>query len=328
MKFLLVLLYVSLVFCSNPAFLPNTPLGLPTPDNLKDFIIGSLVSLKVVQSVPDGFACATNLASIKNNTKQALDLFLEGHFVDALHLVEQTINQTLTSCEAANKEGKETFENFLRIILDPEFLPTALDRIKNNQLVLLEDMAEGFENLNNGSFFAAGVAFGKMPHLVLSGPDNSRMLNFLAPENNISTPLMDFLRGYLEAVKVWVNVPDGLACLDGIAGLKDALAQVLALVKQFKIIEAIELLQQVIQKDVSTCQNSINESVELFQGFLQNIGQPGFIDLAKGRVMDNLLTLYGDFTNGVNSLGAQDFYGAGRALGDIPHIVLSGPDPQ
>jgi hypothetical protein len=61
---------------------------------------------------------------------------------------------------------------------------------------------------------------------------------------------------------------------------------------------------------------------------LQNIGQPGFIDLAKGRVMDNLLTLYGDFTNGVNSLGAQDFYGAGRALGDIPHIVLSGPDPQ
>ena len=301
-------------------------LALPTPSNIKDFLIGNLVSLQVIQSVPDGFACATNLASLKNNTKQAFSLLISGHLVDALHLVEQTINQTVGTCEAANAEGKALFENFIRIVLDPEFIPNAVQRVKDNQLTILEDLAEGLEDLNNGSFFNAGVTLGKIPHLILSGPDANLVLIGLMASNNISTPLLDFLRGFLDAVKVWDNVPHGLECFDDIATLKDNFDQVIALLKQFKILEAIELLQQTITSDFLNCQNTITESVQLFQSFLQTIHQAGFIDLAKQRILGNVVTLLEDLENGVKGIGAKDYYGAGRALGHIPHLVLSGPD--
>jgi hypothetical protein len=300
-------------------------LRFPSPDNLKDFLIGNLVSLQVVQSVPDGFPCAMNIASLKNNTKQALDLFLQGHFVDALHLVEQTINSTITTCEASGREGKALFDNFLKIVTDPAFLPTALQRLEDNQLTLLDDLAQGLEDLNNGSYFTAGVALGKIPHLLLSGPDSaSRSLNFLEL-GNVTSPVLDFLRGNLEALQVWANVPDGLACIDDLVGVKDQLAQVLALLKQLKILDAIELLNKVVGEDVSRCTNSINESIQLFQAFLTNIRQPGFIDIAKGRIFDNAVVLLQDFTDAVGALTNKDYYGAGRALGHIPHVILSGP---
>ena len=314
MKAFLVLLSLSLVLSLPP---------LPTPSNLKDFLIGNLVSLQVVQSVPDGFSCATNVASLHNNTKTALDLFMHGHFVDALHMIETTINDTITSCEKANAEGKLLFENFIRIILDPEFVPTAFARIKDNQLTILEDLAEGFEDLNNQSYFTAGIAFGKIPHLVLSGPDGLS-LNFLEIPNNISTPLMNFTRGFLEALQVWSSIPDGLNCINGIADFKDELAQILALVKQLKIIEAITLMNQMIGTEFLSCTNAIAENVQLFKEFLQNVSQPGFIDAAKGRIEDNLLTLMGDFQNGVSAMGAKDYYAAGVAFGHIPHVALSG----
>ena len=326
MKALLIFLSIALVFSSD-LFLPKvTLLQFPTPDNLKDFIIGNLVSLKVLDSVPDGFSCATNLATLKNNTLTSLKLFLEGHFVDALHLLEQTVNGTLTSCLAASAEGKATFENFLRIVLDPEFLPTAIARIRDNQLSILEDLALGFEQLNNQSFFSAGMTLGKIPHLVLSGPDNVAILNFLVGDTNSTNPMFDFVRGFLEAVKVMDGVPDALPCMNDIATLKDLFPQVLDLIKQFKIIEAIELLQQTVLQDVTTCHNSVTETTQLFQQFLQNIGQPGFFDIAKGRIFDNLLTLTEDLETGISSLAAKDFYGAGKALGHINHVILSGPD--
>jgi uncharacterized protein YejL (UPF0352 family) len=301
--------------------------GFPTPANLKDFVIGNLVSLQVVQSVPDGFACAQNLATLQNNTKEALDLFLGGHFVDALHLIEQTINGTISTCEAANREGVLLFENFLNIVSDPNFVSTALGRIRDNQLTLLDDLALGVEYLNNQSFFMAGVTLGKIPHLILSGPSTySSDLNLLQL-GNISSPLMDFLRGYLEAVKVWANVPDGLQCIDDIAGIKDSLSQVLALLKQFRILEAIQLLENGVAEDFTRCTSAITETVQLFDAFKQNIGQAGFFDLAKGRIFDNALTLLQDFQSGVAAIINKDYYGAGRALGDVPHIVLSGPDP-
>jgi hypothetical protein len=281
-----------------------------------------MVSLQVLSSVPHGFPCVTCLTSLKNNTLEAIELFHEGKIVEAVELAEQTINDTFTSCMAANSEGLALFKNFLDTIRDPNFLKTALDRILENGPTLVEDFATGLEDLNNGSYFNAGVAFGKIPHLILSGPD--AIIFLLAIFGNGTAPLYDFGKGFLEAVKVNDAAPDTLKCVDDFMALKNLFPQVLALLEQGKVLEALQLLESTVAGDFDTCKSGLTEGTALFQEFLANVKQPGFLQIALGRARDNFFTLLGDLTTGVQSLKSEDFYDAGKSFGHIPHVILSG----
>lgn len=320
-----ILLLISLSFlCASPAFLPAQPaVSLPDPQHVLDFLVGNMVSLQVLSSVPHGFPCVTSLTTLKNNTLQAIALFKEGHIVEAVELAEQTINGTFTNCMAANSEGLALFKNFLDIVRDPNFLKTALDRALENAPVLIEDFATGLEKLNNGSYFDAGVYFGKIPHLILSGPD-ARLLFLAMFGDNGTIPLYDFGKGFLEALKVNEAAPDNFKCVDDIMALKTLFPQVLELLKQLKVLEALQLLESTVVGDFDTCKSGLAQTATLFQEFLANIKQPGFLQIALGRAKDNFFTLLGDLTHGVESMKAQDFYNAGKSFGHIPHVILSG----
>ena len=283
-----------------------------------------MVSLEVVGSVPHGFPCVTNLGQLKNNTETVLALVQEGQFVEALHLLETTLNDTYTNCGAAAAEGRATFESFLALVKDPNFLALAEQRIEENSLTLLDDLALTLENLHNQSYFNAGVAFGKIPHLVLSGPNAFNMF-FLGLQSN-GTPAVDFARGYLEAIQVMVSVPDGEVCANDVLSLKTQLDQVVELLKEFRILEAIQLLKSTLQNDLTSCTAANAEALKLFQDFLANVKQPGFAELAIGRVKDNLLTIFEDIAHGTGHVNSSDFYDAGKDFGHITHLILSGPD--
>lgn len=328
MKSLILSLLVSLALSSS--FLPTPQkLHTPTPQNLLDFLVGSLVSLQVLESIPDAFSCVTDLTNLRNNTQTAIDLIKLGHFVDALHLLEQTFNQTYGSCSATVQESSSTFENFLNIVSDPDFLDLALQRLDENKLVFLEDLAMGLEQLNNGSYFNAGVTLGKIPHVILSGPDatnsNKRRVLSVAVGNS-SCPVSEFLRGSLEVLKVWDNVPDAVNCLNDLAALKDAYAQVVSLISEGKWLEALEFIEQTLKEDVDTCLNSVDQATKLFKEFLDHVSQEGFVQLAEGRIVDNVFTLIGEAKSGVEQVENGEWYEAGKSFGGIPHLILSRND--
>jgi hypothetical protein len=328
MKYLIVLLLSTLALSS---FLPrqNTKLGLPlpTPQNLMDFLVGNLVSLQVLEQIPDGFPCVNTLTTLRNNTLQAVALFNQGHFLDAIHLLESTFTQTFSSCTAANSEALGAFKNFLDIVRAPDFAKLVVYRIANNQAELIDDFAGGVEKLNNQSFFDAGVLWGKMVHTLLSGPVNmTSSLELLALPTNSSCPFMQFLQGYLEAIKVFDAVPDGLSCLNDIVNLKETMLQILNLLANGKILEAIQLAEDTMNKDLATCQNALKDGTTLFQSFVQEITADGFFDLARGRVRDNFFTIIEDVEKAVRDFTVLEFYQAGKDFGHIPHLILSGPD--
>ena len=328
MKSLILSLLVSLALSSS--FLPTpSKFHTPTPQNLLDFLVGSLVSLQVLESIPDAFSCVTDLTNLQNNTQTAIDLIKLGHFVDALHLLEQTFNQTYGSCSLTFHESSSTFENFLSIITDPEFLDLALQRLDENKLLFLEDLALGLEQINNGSYFNAGVTLGKIPHVILSGPDTWRTRRILLSDamgNNTSCPVLEFLNGSLEVLKVWDNVPDAVNCLNGLGALKDAYSQVVSLISEGKWLEALEFIEQTLKEDVDTCLNSVNQATELFKEFLDHVSQEGFVQLAEGRIVDNVFNLIGEAKNGVEQVENGQWYEAGKSFGGIPHLILSGND--
>ena len=324
MKYLLLLLLSTCVFSS---FLPKKSINTPSVQNLLDFAVGSMVSLKVLDSVPDGFPCVNQITSFKNRTLETLNLFEQGLVYSALKLLESTLNDTYSACQAMSNEGKATFENFLKIVQDPYFMQLARGRVKDNIDTLIDDWYLGVDSLNNQSYFNAGVFFGKIPHVLLSGPnDTTFSVNLLSMDSNGTNPGVDFMKGYLESVQVWSSVPDGLQCLDDIASVKEAITQVINLMKQGEIAEAIQLLEDTVKSDMTTCQNSVNDAQTLLQGFVQTVSQPGFFDLAKARLVDNSLTLLSNIEKGTSDLVAGDFYSAGKEFGMIPHVVLSGPD--
>lgn len=180
MKFLILCICLVSVFGS---FLPNKPLGVsvPSSQNLLDFIIGNLVAVKVTDTVPSGFPCVTAATNLQNATQEALALLREGHVLEAAELFENALNATRVSCGAAASEGQATFENFLAIIRDPNFVTQALGRIRSNFLTILEDFERGVSDLNNQSFFSAGMDFGSIAHIVLSGPD-AQLVDFIVEE--------------------------------------------------------------------------------------------------------------------------------------------------
>ena len=325
MKSLLILLLATCVFSQ---FLPKPTLTfyLPTPQNLLDFLVGNLASLQVLETIPDAFPCVNALTSLKNNTDNAIALFKSGHFLTAIHLLENTFNTTIQSCASANSEAVGTFKNFLDILKDPNFVKLAVERIANNQLELIDDLAGGVEKLNNQSFFEAGVLFGKIPHTILSGPVNFTSINLLELSTNETSPLADFIRGYAEALQVFESIPDFQQCLNDLLGVKETLQQVISLLTQGKVLEAIELAQETLKTGVASCDASLTEGTQLFQQVIQKITAPGFYDLVKSRVSENFFTILEDAQKGMSDFKVLDFYQAGKDLGEIQHLVFSGPD--
>lgn len=184
MKYFLVLICLVGVFSS---FLPNRPapakLALPSPSNLKDFVIGYLIALKVTEVVPDGFPCVSSLQNLQNATETAWALIktrdLE-NVLEAIRLVVESVNDTKQVCGACVAEGREGFQAFLNEVKDPNFIKLALERLGENFDTVLNDLERGVGDLRNGSYFNAGFDFGSVLHLVLSG--NASFVNFIIDE--------------------------------------------------------------------------------------------------------------------------------------------------
>ena len=177
MKYVLLFVFFVGAFSS---FLPKTNLGavaFPSQQNLIDFVIGNLIAVKVTDTVPYGFNCVNTITTFQNDIQTALALIRNGSVSEGIQLLENSLNATLTSCGAAASEGSATFEAFLEKIKDPQFIDLALGRIKDNFFTILQSYQKGVTDLNNQSYFNAGMDFGGIIHLILSGPDTT--LNFI-----------------------------------------------------------------------------------------------------------------------------------------------------
>lgn len=321
----LLLFFIATAFCS---FLPTPRLELPTPQNMLDFIAGNLVSLKVPDTIPDIHTCAQNIKTFKNNTLQAISLIKQGYYYSGLILLEQTINGTWVTCSAVPPEFNATISNFLRIVRDPYFFQLLRGRVKDNIDVLFDFYSDSVDKLNNKQFFEAGVSFGKIPHLLLSGPNDTALhfTNLIVLEDNGTHPVVDFLKGYLESVQVWNSVPQAQECLQDLLDVKETVSKVIELFKEGKLVEAIELLNQTVTNDFATCKSSLDDATTLFHEFLQNVERPGFLSLAIARLTNNFLDVLQDDVNGIKDLSVKDFYNAGVELGKVAHLILSGSE--
>ena len=183
-----VIIFSLLILGAFSSFLPKPTIGeavaLPSKQNLIDFIIGNLIAVKITESVPDGFGCATTITNLQNATQTALALIRSGsldNIVEGVELLEQAINDTQRVCGSASEEGQETFQSFLEKIKDPGFITLALGRIKDNFLTILQDFEKASDDLKNQSFFSAGYDLGSIVHLILSGPDSS-LVSYISEE--------------------------------------------------------------------------------------------------------------------------------------------------
>ncbi len=271
MKSLLILLFVTCAFSS---FLPKPTLTksiyLPTPQNLLDFLVGNLVSLQVIENIPDAFPCVNALSSLQKNSENALKLFKSFHFVEGIHLLEKKFDKTIKICAAANSETFETFKNFLDVVRKPNFMKLALERLGNNKLEIIDDLAVGIEKLNNQSYFEAGVFLGKIPHTLLSGPlDLASIIFFDFSKDILKDPLADILKSLEEDVKAYDIFPQGEKCLNNLLGLKDSLNKVLNLLSQGNVLEALQLAEKTLKDGIAYCQKSLMKGTQLFQEFVQ-----------------------------------------------------------
>ncbi len=268
MKSLLILLFATCAFSS---FLPKPTLTLPTPQNLLDFLVGNLVSLQVLNNLPDGFPCVTALSSLEKNTDDALELFKNFQFVEGVHLLENTFNNTIQTCGAANAETVRIFQNFLDLVRQPDFLKLALERLANNQLEIIDDLAGGVEKLNNQSFFEAGVLLGKIPHTLLSGPVDSTSITLLDINDLLKGPLADILKKLLDGGKGIDIFSQGEKCLKSLMGLADTLKKIESLVSKGNVLDAISEAEDVLKHGLSSCKLGLMQGTQLFQEFVQSI---------------------------------------------------------
>lgn len=181
MKYFILCICLVGVFGS---FLPNKPsFPVPRTQNLIDFIIGNLVAVHVVDSVPSGFPCVNAITNLQNVTQQTLSLIREGDLVKAAELFEPALNDTRNFCGAAANESDATFQNFLDIIKDKTFIFKALNRVRRNFLTIMEDYKKGLIDLYNDNYFNAGVDFGSVVELILTGSD-SELADFIVENIN------------------------------------------------------------------------------------------------------------------------------------------------
>jgi hypothetical protein len=178
-----LLLFALLAFATCNSFLPTKPLGLPSQQDLVDFLIGGLVAVKVTDDVPDGFPCVNTIGDLQADVQTAIGLIRNGSWVEGVDLVWKSINATYVACGAAASEGQAVVQAFLQKVQDPEFINLALNRIENNFKTVVDDAVKGVEDLNNGSYFSAGNDFGSILHLILSGPETrTELVNLLMTE--------------------------------------------------------------------------------------------------------------------------------------------------
>lgn len=180
MKF--IILFICLVGAFG-SFLSNKPInsdsGSLTSQNTSDFFIGGLVALKVTDSVPNGLPCITAVANLQTAVQTALALIRNNQLVEAADLLEQAYNATREACGAASVEGQKTFQDFIATITESNFVNEALARIGSNYLTILQNFQKGISNLNNQSFFNAGMEFGKIVQIILSEPNSDELVDFI-----------------------------------------------------------------------------------------------------------------------------------------------------
>ena len=133
-----------------------------------EFTRGFFDSLQVWDSVPDGLKCFDHLVQEKATLAQALELVQEGKILEAVSL----FMQTFVVCEQSFSQWKNLFEAFLQKVLQSGFAETAISRLTENLSTLMTDFENGAANLVKLDFYDAGKEFGKIPHLVLNGPDS------------------------------------------------------------------------------------------------------------------------------------------------------------
>jgi len=331
MRYLLVLLSLALVFAPNP-YRPNLSrkisMKFPSFSNITEFLSGFAYATQAYDFVGAIGPCVQKYMETKADFSQIPDLFKEHQGSLALELIEEDVLTVVLTCSPLIDIIKNHTIEFLQIVRDPNFLTLAKERISHNFFEILKNLTFGVESWKNGNYSASGWGFGNIAQIILSGPNQSSTVNFLGLENlsNGSCPFLEFVRGYLESLKVLDSVPDGLQCLDDLDGAKETLLQVLDLFEQGKSLEAISLLMQTFTNDLASCEKGLSDGKALFGKFLKNVGQSGFIETVVGRITNNLLTLIDDFENGVNDVKNLDFYDAGKEFGKIPHLVLSGAD--
>lgn len=176
MKILLILSLSLISVLSSPFLGKNLGQAVPSAkQDIIDFTIGFMVSIKLVEKVPDGFPCVTNLEDIRSKISQAIALIRTrdaDKVAQGISLIQNTINETLRSCGAAANEGNLYFHNLVKEIINPGFIAKAIGNFKANFFEIFGDFNKGISDLKNNSFFNSGVDFGNVFNLILNGKNN------------------------------------------------------------------------------------------------------------------------------------------------------------
>ena len=330
MKYIIFLLCLVLAFAPNP-YGPNLSKRkvkrLPSPLNITAFLEGFSFALQAYDLAQGLSGCSSTVLETKGDFSLVPDLFRNHSGSLALELIEEDALSVLAKCIPLIDMIKNHVNDLIQMVSDPNFPSLARERIILHFPEILNDLAGLILSVRSDNYTNSGFFTGAVLNVILKGSTNSNpTLNLLSLDSNFTSPVTDFVKGYLETLKVWDSVPDGLQCLDEVVNFKDTLVQAVALVQQGKILEALELVAQTIEDDLPTCKNSVRDLKTLGEDFLQTVSQPGWSKLAGERVAENFFLLLQFGENGIRDLLHQDFYSAGKEFGKIPHLVLSGPD--
>lgn len=152
----------------------SVPDALEQMRNSLEIIEGFLYSVfRVKSNVPDLFPCLNHISSWKTTIQQVIIELREGFVVKALIEIAQALNETENLCLSSKEELEDITQKMKKFAKSPFLLQFIRARIKDNVDEMIDYWYSAVDNLKNGEFFSAGEAFGKIPQIIWSGPNNT-----------------------------------------------------------------------------------------------------------------------------------------------------------
>ena len=126
-----------------------------------------------IQFSADFIPCLNHISSLKDVVQEVIVELREVYVVRALEKLAEALNTTQNLCYSTKDELSYVAEKLLKFEKSLFLLQFFRGRIKDNVDQMIDDWYEGVDKLRNEEYFNAGEAFGKIPEMIWSGPNNT-----------------------------------------------------------------------------------------------------------------------------------------------------------